>query len=175
MNMSGLGGVVDPTQWRMSHRKGEGLVRRRPPSIPKPHPYPAGTRFHKICVGCGVEFTVIPNLRDQQKYCSAKCRDYFSKGSTKELFVFEYLKAHPCVDCGESDPVVLHFDHVRGVKMMTISAAITRGTLAALFQEIDKCEVRCANCHLRRHAIEKKFYRVRMGDRHAKDQPNNPS
>lgn len=153
---------TDIAVWRKSHHKGEGSVKRRVTSAPKPHPYPAGTRFEKWCVGCGEKFSVIPNLRDQQKYCSARCRDYFSKGSTKESYVFEYLSKHPCVDCGEPDPVVLHFDHVRGVKMMTISAATQRGTLAALVQEIEKCDVRCVNCHLRRHSIEKKFYRTRM-------------
>lgn len=63
-------------------------------------------------------------------------------------FILEHLKAHPCVDCGETDPVVLEFDHVRGEKEFHIAKASTHNiSLARLEAEIAKCDVRCANCH----------------------------
>jgi len=71
-------------------------------------------------------------------------------------FIYEYLSVHPCVDCKEPDPVVLEFDHVRGQKVDTISNLAFRYTssLKRIKLEIKKCEVRCANCHRRRHAKE---------------------
>lgn len=60
-------------------------------------------------------------------------------------YVLAYLKDHPCVDCGEVDPIVLEFDHVRD-KVFNISQASGYG-LDRIKEEIDKCEVRCANCH----------------------------
>jgi hypothetical protein len=65
-------------------------------------------------------------------------------------FISEYFKTHPCVDCGESDPIVLDFDHVRGEKLYDVSRAVNQGyRLWKVIQEIEKCEVRCANCHRR--------------------------
>jgi hypothetical protein len=66
------------------------------------------------------------------------------------LAVYEYLSAHPCVDCGEADPVVLEFDHVRGEKVRGI-ARMMSGThsVKTIMAEIGKCDVRCANCHRR--------------------------
>lgn len=57
------------------------------------------------------------------------------------------------MDCGEADPIVLEFDHVRGEKADNISRMV-HGTrsIAAIQAEIDKCEVVCANCHRRRTA-----------------------
>lgn len=65
-------------------------------------------------------------------------------------FIIEYMRTASCVDCGEDDPVVLEFDHVRGTKSFGIAKAIATGYgVAAIEAEIAKCEVRCANCHRR--------------------------
>lgn len=70
-------------------------------------------------------------------------------------FIFEFLLKNPCVDCGESDPVVLEFDHVVGKKHRNVSAmVINASSIKKIQEEIDKCEVRCANCHRRRHYYE---------------------
>jgi hypothetical protein len=65
------------------------------------------------------------------------------------LFKFEYLKAHPCVDCGEPDPLVLDFDHLTDKKLNVAKLVSWGATVEALMSEIVKCEVRCANCHRR--------------------------
>lgn len=70
--------------------------------------------------------------------------------SRKKQWLVDYLKDHPCVDCGEADLDVLEFDHVRGVKLFVISGAIRVGrSLKAIISEVAKCDVRCANCHRR--------------------------
>jgi hypothetical protein len=60
-----------------------------------------------------------------------------------------YLLEHPCVDCGERDPCVLEFDHVRGIKEGNISHLLQNASWQRVEAEIAKCEVRCANCHRR--------------------------
>ena len=61
-----------------------------------------------------------------------------------------HLKTNPCVDCGETDIIVLEFDHIgeAGTKHFIISDATRFGYgMKKLKDEIAKCEVRCANCH----------------------------
>jgi hypothetical protein len=64
----------------------------------------------------------------------------------------DYLTEHPCVDCGEDDPVVLEFDHVRGVKHGNVSSMVRSRSWNDILTGLEKCEVRCANCHRRRTA-----------------------
>ena len=53
-----------------------------------------------------------------------------------------------CVDCGEDNTIVLEFDHVRGVKKSNVSDMANQSySFKTIQKEIDKCEVRCANCH----------------------------
>lgn len=80
---------------------------------------------------------------------------------------FDYLKFHPCVDCGESDPFILEFDHVSGLKKESISnLAKRRSSVKKIIDEIAKCEVRCANCHRRKTAKELGWYaKINFGRR----------
>jgi hypothetical protein len=60
-----------------------------------------------------------------------------------------------CVDCGESDPVVLDFDHRdETLKEFQISGGggTWRRGLAGTLLEIEKCDLRCARCHRLRTA-----------------------
>ena len=64
-------------------------------------------------------------------------------------FFIEYFASHPCVDCGETDPVVLEFDHI-GEKEFDVAYGFERFGWERILREMAKCEVVCANCHRRR-------------------------
>ena len=74
--------------------------------------------------------------------------------------MFAYLHEHPCVDCGETDIAVLEFDHrSQATKELRVSALVCQGyKWETIKTEIDKCDVRCANCHRRRTAIQLGWY-----------------
>lgn len=80
-----------------------------------------------------------------------KARSY-ARNKTQRLrnrdFVKSIKEISKCIDCGESNPVVLDFDHVKGEKLMNISDMSNRGyRFETIEKEMGKCEVRCANCH----------------------------
>jgi hypothetical protein len=63
--------------------------------------------------------------------------------------MMQYLREHPCADCGERDVRVLDFDHRPGGQKF---ADVTRMVASSyswerVASEIEKCDVRCANCH----------------------------
>src|SRR5690242_5861550 len=65
--------------------------------------------------------------------------------------VTEYLLQHPCVDCGETSRGVLEFDHRDPAqKRLAVSRLAESGGWRSVLLEIEKCEVRCANCHRKR-------------------------
>lgn len=96
------------------------------------------------------------------------CRDRISKRSLRlrdrnRTLLLAYLLDHPCIDCGEPDPVVLEFDHVRGTKAANVSMLVFGlKRWETILEEIAKCEVVCANCHRRRTARRANSFRLRM-------------
>lgn len=77
-------------------------------------------------------------------------------------FIVNYLKSHPCVDCGEDDFVVLEFDH-KGDKERNISDMV-QNRVEKIEEEIQKCEVVCANCHRRRTSKQLGWYKNIEGE-----------
>lgn len=77
-------------------------------------------------------------------------------------FTYEYLLRHPCVRCGESDPVVLDFHHVDRENKKECVSRMYEYTLKTLYKEIQKCEVLCCHCHMEHHAKEFNYYKYRM-------------
>lgn len=97
-----------------------------------------------------------------RKYYIDKARKRnFTAHNIHKAFILEYLKNHHCVDCGESDPIVLEFDHIKD-KYKEISKLIRGNSFQKLKDEIVKCEVRCANCHRRKtfRALNVKIYKT---------------
>lgn len=70
--------------------------------------------------------------------------------------LFEFLSTQSCVDCGEKDPIVLEFDHRDPKTKFKVIAKMLSGHYSweSVRKEIEKCEVRCANCHRRKTYIQ---------------------
>ena len=87
-----------------------------------------------------------------------------SQNKTRERnqqYIIDYLTKNPCNHCGEDDIIVLEFNHL-GNKTDDVSNLLNKGSsLERLIEEINKCEVLCANCHKRFTAKQQNNYRFR--------------
>lgn len=122
------------------------------------------------CRPCRAAYKRAHYVANRQRYIALATRRKAALMAERTAFLVEFLRTRPCIDCGESDPIVLEFDHV-GQKEFTIAAGIRRRTWQAVLDEIAKCEVVCANCHRRRTALRAGFAKVALIQR-SLDLPN---
>lgn len=141
----------------------------------------------KTCTRCGIskdlsEFNFKIKAKNLYSYhcrdCSKKYirnhylnnRTYYLKKAKKRNaivrkeirdYLWEYLKAHGCVDCGENNPIVLEFDHIKD-KLLAVSSFARGHKLKDVQNEVAKCEVRCANCHRIKTAIQFGWHKERL-------------
>jgi hypothetical protein len=95
-------------------------------------------------LGCSL-FTVYNQLKINGIELIKEKKDNRSRNKD---FIKCYLKTHPCIDCGNTDIRVLEFDHVKGIKDGNVSHSVRNNwSIDKIKEEIDKCEVRCCNCH----------------------------
>ncbi len=112
----------------------------------------------------------------RQHWCKACFREYFRDRGAKHLqqsgaaqvrrraiakaHALAYAKTRGCADCGETDPVVLEFDHVGG-KVRGVAQLLCDGaSLSRVQAEIERCVVVCACCHRVRTLRRRGSWRV---------------
>lgn len=95
--------------------------------------------------------------------------------SPKMSFILNYLLGHPCVDCKEDDIRVLEFDHLPEYqKLFSISRSHREEVfdIEMIKKEIDKCEVRCKNCHKKKTLERAKNSKVwKFWEKHQAENP----
>ena len=89
---------------------------------------------------------------NKQPWCKPCRKQYFLERYNERSSYIRKLKEVPCNDCGiVYHYAVMQFDHIKGIKKFDISRAIsTNIKWDKIIQEIEKCEVVCANCHAMR-------------------------
>lgn len=107
----------------------------------------------------------------QEHYAAHRTR-YIANASRRKralidermAYLIEFFRERPCADCGETDPLVLEFDHL-GHKKFNIAKGLPNYTWQSVLDEIAKCDVVCANCHRRRTALRGGFARAAVAQR----------
>lgn len=112
--------------------------------------------------------SAVDGLQNVCRECNrARARRYYRENREKHLRIIvertaqakrrarelagEYLLTHPCADCGEDDIRVLDFDHrPDSGKTGNVMLLVNNGySLERIRAEIERCDVRCRNCHAR--------------------------
>lgn len=108
----------------------------------------------KHCKECAREMSR-KHYRENKEYYLERNRKVKRK---LRKFLYDFLSENPCVDCGEDDPIVLDFDHQRDKVFQLGSFHRTTLSLRRIKEEMDKCEIRCSNCHRRKTAKDLGWY-----------------
>lgn len=81
---------------------------------------------------------------DNKEAHSSKQRE---QKQLKRLFLIALKENYPCTDCGKFFYYCqMHFDHLRD-KSFNVGMAYRNYGWDKLVEEINKCELVCANCH----------------------------
>jgi hypothetical protein len=105
------------------------------------------------CRACRSAYGKLHYQKNRDRYCARPRAPRHEQREPYWAWVMTFLASHPCIDCGETDPIVLQFDHRDGTtKVDAVGTMLNRASWGALLSEIAKCDVRCANCHRLRTA-----------------------
>lgn len=116
--------------------------------------------YQNICRDCSGVRSQAHYQKDKESNKKRLSKNKKLAQDAAKLYIGNLLATKGCVDCGEKDPIVLDFDHLKD-KKHNVSRMIHNGfALDKIVEEIAKCEIRCANCHRRKTAKDFSWWRI---------------
>jgi hypothetical protein len=116
------------------------------------------------CRPCRAAYKQDHYLANRSRYIANATRRKQAAITERTAYLIEFFRTRPCADCGQTDPLVLEFDHL-GPKNFNIAAGLRDRNWQAVLDEIAICDVVCANCHRRRTALRAGFARAVVAQR----------
>ena len=130
----------------------------------------------KDCIRCGKRRTKkffgkhTCNTDGLRRWCK-QCESNYSKTrhpyfrryrAEKRIKLAEIKASTGCCQCGEKHPACLQFHHRDPKKKYKTISRLYAGTWSweRVLEEIKKCDVMCANCHLKLHGDEYESARI---------------
>ena len=113
------------------------------------------------CKPCQRKFSKEHYQKHRARYIERARKRFRTELERRVEWLAEYLRDHPCADCGETDILVLEFDHLR-VKSFNVGNRLRDMGWDRVLEEIAKCEVVCGNCHRRRTAKSGNYLRYTL-------------
>jgi hypothetical protein len=122
--------------------------------------------LNSYCRPCHAAYRRAHYLANKSDYVRRAVAQVRGRRDQNRREVVRYLATRGCMDCGNANPVLLEFDHRDPrEKLMNVGRMIGSKRWPRVLAEIEKCDVRCANCHRRRTARQFEWSKARQRDR----------
>lgn len=97
--------------------------------------YSSKDGHQSYCIKCNKEY----KQKHWQEHSKGQVKRRKELWLLKTLYILKYFKTHHCIDCSESDPIVLDFDHLHPEQKIASIAmmAVTGCNIQSMITEIN--------------------------------------
>ena len=118
--------------------------------------------LNSYCRECHAAYRHAHYLANKPDYIRRAIAQVNGRRVQNRRAVMTYLASHPCIDCGVANVIVLEFDHRDPQdNLNNVGSMIASKRWARVQAEIEKCDVRCVNCHRRKTARDFHWLKAR--------------
>jgi 5-methylcytosine-specific restriction endonuclease McrA len=118
--------------------------------------------LNSYCRKCHAAYRHAHYLANKPDYIRRAIAQVNGRREQNRREIMTYLASHPCVDCGAKNVIVLEFDHRDPRdKLANVGTMMVSKRWARVRAEIEKCDVRCVNCHRRKTARDFRWLKIR--------------